>query len=601
MRNYIIFFILFFNVTLKCFALQGDIDSLKLELNKEGVSDSLKNKLLLELSYYSSSPEDGLVYGTQALLFAQKCGFKKYEAYAYGNIGNYERILGNKLLGIEALIKSATLFKEIELFDKEALALSSIGSAFLTEAYIENSIKYYSQALILFLVYKDSFQVANTQLNIGEAYRTCNELDSAVFYFNVAFDNLKAIKDGNKKEIAIRKAIIQGNLGMVHFEQEKYQLAKSELIEAISFFKKIDDDYYVSVYQCELGKICLLEGRVAKGEKLICNSLEMAKEAQLKEQIRDFSLELSSFYEKQNLPDKALLYYKQYKTYDDSLKNVENVRKMEQQQSKFELGKKEEEISILNRINRLQRSLGYALSGGSLILIVFFFILFQTNRKIKLSNQKITEQNLLVEQREKEKALLLKELNHRVKNNLQMVASLLNLHARQLKDHPAAEALMEGKYRVEALTLIHQKLYRDDVDTKINIKDYIEELASNLVLNFGHDFRLDLNLEAFIMKIDKAIPLGLIINELITNSLKYGHENNESPILKIDVKNNKTQLVITIEDNGVGLPADFDFRRTESFGLKLVHSLVKQLGGVIEWESNKGTCWKLVLDTLKIS
>ena len=182
-----------------------------------------------------------------------------------------------------------------------------------------------------------------------------------------------------------------------------------------------------------------------------------------------------------------------------------------------------------------------------------------------------------------------------------MVTSLLSLHARQLKGHPAAEALMAGKYRVEALTLIHQKLYRDDIDTKIDIKDYIEELSQNLVMNFGQQFHLELKLNSLIMKIDKAIPLGLIINELVTNSLKYGAIENAFPVLAIGINNEEQHVNITIEDNGRGLPDNFDFRKSDSFGLKLVHSLVKQLGGAIDCKSDKGTHWTLTLDKLKIS
>ena len=228
-------------------------------------------------------------------------------------------------------------------------------------------------------------------------------------------------------------------------------------------------------------------------------------------------------------------------------------------------------------------------------------VLFRAYRNIKTSHIIISQQKQLVEQREVEKALLLKELNHRVKNNLQMVSSLLNLHARQLKDHPAADALMAGRYRVEALTLIHQKLYRDDVDTKIDIQNYIEDLSKNLVLNFGPEFTLDLKLVPLVLKIDKAIPLGLVMNELITNSLKYGGNENVAPELKIQIDNDSQDIVlITVADNGKGLPPDFDLMKSKSFGLKLVNSLVKQLSGEISYRAVNGTCWTLKLSINKL-
>jgi len=536
------------------------------------------------------------------LKISQENGLKNYEAYAYNYLGNIEKDLGNNLKSIEYLIKSAQLFRELKLFDIEAQALLNIGTTFGREKDVKNSLAYFNQALTIFTSTKDTFYISGTIIDIGELYRTTNQPDSAFLYYSLA---LKSIEDFQNKDfqylIEDHKQTIYGNLGMVYFTQGKIDSAIVYLEQANTYFTQNFDAYRKSVYQCDLGKIHLLKGNVAAGEKLINESLELAKKEQLKEQIRDFSLELSTFYEQQQQPAKALFYHKQYVNYNDSLKNVENVRKMEQQQSEFQLSIKEEEITNLNRINRLQRILGYGLFAGVLAVLVFIIVLFLANRKIKHFNRQLQEQKLLVEEREKEKGLLLRELNHRVKNNLQMVASLLSLHSRQLKGHPAAEALMEGKYRVEALTLIHQKLYRDDVDTKIDLKDYIEELTKNLVMNFGQNFKLELQLLPVIMKIDKAIPLGLVLNELITNSLKYGQDDNPSPRLSLTIHKTAEDVILIIEDNGKGLPADFDFKKTDSFGLKLVHSLIKQLGGTIEWKSDKGTKWMLTLNMLKIS
>jgi two-component sensor histidine kinase len=274
---------------------------------------------------------------------------------------------------------------------------------------------------------------------------------------------------------------------------------------------------------------------------------------------------------------------------------------MEQQQSKFELGKKQEEIDNLNKITELQKRIAFVLLISIFAVSILLFILYRSNKKIKKTNEIISKQKVLVEQRENEKSLLLRELNHRVKNNLQMVASLLNLNARQLKGHPAAEALLASKLRVEALTLIHQKLYRDDVDTKVDIRDYIEELSRNLVQNFGQEFELQLHLQSILINIDRAVPLGLIINELVTNSLKYGKNGNTHPMLKITSACHPESISITIHDNGSGLPQDINLETATSFGLKLVNSLAKQLNGELNCDSDSGTKWVLKLQMDKIN
>lgn len=584
----------------------GLLDSLKLELARlSDLENSEKEvtSVLLKLCYHQiANPIESYQYGQLALEKAKAYHFREYEAYANLYLSGCEKLLGNNLKSIDLAIQSAQLFHELDKPHEESFALIRIGNIFSSEGDMHNALHYLKQALQIFEGIDDKVNIGAIQTNIGESFRKLGQPDSALLYYNLALNNIRAENNSNdQNNIAANEATTLGNIGMVYLEMGEYALARDYISRADAFFTDKNDPYRKSVYQSELGKLAILEGKIDEGEALINQSLQMAQQSQLKEQIRDFSLELSTFYEKQKLPFKALAFYKQYKYYDDSLKNIVNVRKLEQQQSQFQLSRKDEEITTLNKINRLQRILSFLLLGGTLVVVVFTFLAIRTNRKIRRFNREITLQKQLVEEREKEKALLLKELNHRVKNNLQMVASLLNLHSRQLKGHPAAEALMAGKYRVEALTLIHQKLYRDDVDTKIDLKDYIEELAKNLVMNFNQDFRLELKLESFIMKIDKAIPLGLILNELITNSLKYGKVEGKDPILSIAIRKMTKEVELIIEDNGNGLPQDFDFRHAESFGLKLVHSLIRQLGGVISWKSDKGTQWTLTLNIDKIS
>ncbi|MBN2263330.1 MAG: tetratricopeptide repeat protein [Prolixibacteraceae bacterium] len=581
----------------------GFIDSIKAEIERHDIDDRVKTHNLLQLCYYVvDNPVEGLKYGQQALLLAQKTGYKIHEAYAYGYIGMQETRLGNNLRATEAYINAANIFRELGEVHQEGYALASIGSAFQRQGDNSNALKYLKQGLQLFQAYGDTQQVANCYLNIGESFRKVNKPDSAIIYFNEGISVLSSYKTGNTYQSELTLHTLIGNIGIVHVEMGEYVSAQKELHTAIHFFDSVNDPYRKSVYNAELGKLHISMGNSILGEKKIEESYLIAEAAALKEQIRDFSLDLSKIFESQQKYAFALKYFKQYKMYDDSIKNVETVRQMEQQQSRFELSKKEEQISILNKINKLQRNLAFVLLLAIVIFVVMVSVLFKAYRNIKASHLIISQQKQLVEQREVEKALLLKELNHRVKNNLQMVSSLLNLHARQLKDHPAAEALMAGRYRVEALTLIHQKLYRDDVDTKIDIQNYIEDLSKNLVLNFGPEFTLDLKLEPLILKIDKAIPLGLVMNELITNSLKYGGNDNPAPELKIRIDNEKEEeVLITVADNGKGLPPDFDLMQSKSFGLKLVNSLVKQLSGEISYRAENGTCWtlKLFINKLK--
>lgn len=568
------------------------IDSIKVQLDHPNIEDSLKANLMLQLCYHSqNSPVEAIRYGEEALRLAEKLKMQKAQAYAHGYIGMAEDRLGNNARGVENFIKSANIYRNLGMLREEAFALGSIGNACLRQDDLENAVNYYKQSLEVFREYNDSFSIANIIMNIGESYREFEELDSAEHYYNIAIKILNQL--GTQKNVMSRKAMVVGNMGLLYYEKGLYKKAKNKFIESLEWYEEVDEIAPKVTYMSSLGELYCREGNYKEGLDLMLKSMELAHSENLKKQIRDMSLRLSTVYEEIGEMGKSLYSYKKYKAYDDSVKNIATVRKMERMQSQFKLNKKEEQIETLNRLNQLQRVLAYVLMFSAVVFLVFIFKLNQSNRKIKEINDRLIVQKEKVEKSEGEKSLLLRELNHRVKNNLQMVSSLLNLQARQLKGHPAAEALKAGRYRVEALTLIHQKLYRHDIDTKIDIKDYVEELSNNLVMSFDQNFQLELDLNPLVMKIDKAIPLGLMINELITNALKYASKDNVFPWLKISLTSTNDEGFVIIEDNGSGLPDDFDFNKTSSFGIKLVNSLIKQLDGNIEWNNIKGTCWKI--------
>jgi PAS domain S-box-containing protein len=184
-----------------------------------------------------------------------------------------------------------------------------------------------------------------------------------------------------------------------------------------------------------------------------------------------------------------------------------------------------------------------------------------------------------------EKEVLLKEIHHRVKNNLQVISSLLNLQAKQVKHNPEAEAaLRESQQRVRSMALIHEKLYQSQSLAEINLADYIRHLAASMVRSYqgGVEVDLRLDLEAVALGVDQAVPCGLILNELITNALKYAFSGQERGVLCIDLHAEPGGMVhLRVADDGPGLPPGLDISRTSSLGLQLVASLVTQLQGSV--------------------
>ncbi len=211
----------------------------------------------------------------------------------------------------------------------------------------------------------------------------------------------------------------------------------------------------------------------------------------------------------------------------------------------------------------------------------------------------ITERKLIEEQIKAslhEKQVLLQEIHHRVKNNLQIISSLLSLQSATVQAPEVLRSFFDSQHRIRSMALIHEKLYRSENLTQIDFADYIRDLTAYLWRAHSATERgigLNVQAEDVLIKIDTAVPCGLILNELISNALKHAFPEGRTGYINIELKQENQRLCLVVGDNGVGLPDNFDFNRTGSLGLQLVATLVSQLDGVLEQISNHGTHFRI--------
>jgi two-component sensor histidine kinase len=198
---------------------------------------------------------------------------------------------------------------------------------------------------------------------------------------------------------------------------------------------------------------------------------------------------------------------------------------------------------------------------------------------------------------------LLKEVHHRVKNNLQVIASLLNLQARQVQDAQTAEMFKESQTRVQAMALIHEQLYRSDDAARLDFESYLRTLMAYLLGSYSTSntaIALKLDVDHVTFGVDTAIPCGLIVHELVANALKHAFPGGKPGEIQLDLRaGDNGRYTLRVHDNGVGFPEDVDFRRVESLGLRLVNMLTQQLDGVIELQRNGGTTFMLTFTELQ--
>ena len=291
---------------------------------------------------------------------------------------------------------------------------------------------------------------------------------------------------------------------------------------------------------------------------------------------------VSTIYQKLNNFEYALNY--KQKAYDlrDSIGSIESDAKMSELLTKYETEKKEETIAFQEAKiaqQKLVQYLGIIVVGLLLGLLIFAFISYRNRSK----------SNRLLAQKNAENELLMKEIHHRVKNNLEIVSSLLALQSAQIDDLKTKEAMTEGQNRVNSISIVHQKLYQGTNLGSIEMKDYFLNLSENILDSFGAENKVTLNLamDKLDLDIDTAVPLGLIINELLTNTIKYAFPEGDKGTITIKLeKQNDQHLHLVVTDNGIGKTG---ITHGTGFGTQLVSLLTQQLNGTMKEESENGT------------
>ncbi|MFC0513054.1 histidine kinase dimerization/phosphoacceptor domain -containing protein [Mucilaginibacter angelicae] len=301
----------------------------------------------------------------------------------------------------------------------------------------------------------------------------------------------------------------------------------------------------------------------------------------------------------------ALAHYKLYKTVSDSNKNEALRKQLNELQLQFDVEHKDQHIAMLTQQSQLQENririesiYRKVFIGGLIILFSFLGLVYnryllktRSNAIMEKKQSKINNQNELLRKLLQEKEWLVKEIHHRVKNNLQIVISLLNTQSAYLENEDALDAIKNSQHRMQTMSLIHQKLYQSENLSTIDMAVYIRELVAYLSDSFSSDKNVVMDLKVSAVKLDvsQAVPLGLILNEAISNSIKYAFKETKMGRIDIFLKPaNDGRYLLCVTDNGPGLPEGFDPYNTGSLGMSLMQGLSQQLDGEFLLENKNG-------------
>lgn len=425
--------------------------------------------------------------------------------------------------------------------------------------------------------------VGQSRNNLGEVFLVLGQYDSALYHLLLA----KEIKQKNGEPAAATL----NNLGEVFAKTNRFKDAAEYFQQALTMHREMGDQIGQLKSLINLGDLSLLTADFRKAKIYLDESEKLSRQTGSLEYLKQSLEEKVKFYKAQRDFSNAFLYQQELLQVKDSLLNVGKAEALSSLQIKYETDKKEQHIKLLENEKSLQgiqlqsnRNWVRWLIGSAVLLLIIIALIFYLFR---------------ISQRNKERVeLLLKELNHRVKNNLQILSSLLVLQSNYIKDDDHAfQAIKSNEGRVNAMALIHKKLSINDRNQEINMKEYLPELVQYLVQSYGypqHRLNLVLDIQEIKLAVDKAIPLGLVINELVSNACKYAFKEQTNPQLVVRLnQENKSEIKIEIEDNGIGFEGSID--NPTSFGLKMVNMLAKELKAKVVFATNKGTQFKMIV------
>jgi len=393
------------------------------------------------------------------------------------------------------------------------------------------------------------------------------------------------------KAIGINLAMNLGDMTLCDFTNgrgntlkhlKRYPEALSDYKKAQALSQKINYTNAITSVIANLGEVNMLMGNYPEALKYQLKTIELMEAAGDLSNIIENYVHTSTIYEKLGNYPSALAYQKKARLLRDSTATKESDVAMSELLTKYETEKKQATITLQQHQLSQQRLMQW-LSVGAVVLLAGFLVVGYR------SYQARTKSNTLLAAKNAENELLLKEIHHRVKNNLEVVSSLLALQSAQIDDPNTKEAMQEGQNRVQSIGIVHQKLYQGENLGAIEMKDYFINLSESILDSFGADKKVQIEcvMDALNIDIDTAVPLGLIVNELLTNTLKYAFPDGRNGKVQIKLEKRKDGILqLQVSDNGVGKSG---LTKGTGFGGQLISLLTKQLSGSMREENKDGT------------
>lgn len=567
-------------------------------------------------------PDSALQFAHRGWQMAQRIGSDSaafLNIYAIGSAHGFKNNLDSSLYYYDLGIKNAV---DLENHDQVINFVFAKGTAHYYQGNFAQAIAFYDEALQYWEATNNLQKQSKALNNIGIVYRLRREYDKAIDIYQRSINIKSQIGD------SVGMANSYTNLGMALYHRDLYNESISAYTAALELYELLESDYDAATVLAGLGNTHVALGNFVEAEQYIQRALpqleknltidllgaylslsviERSKgnpQAALKyiepyyELVTDldrinsrtsFEEELYACYNALGNHEKALFHLKNCMELFKESSSESKQRLAEEMQTRFETREKENTIRLqeleIEKSDREKQALFFGVAFA--LLAVLAMIVFAVS-KIR-SNRKLSEEKAKTEALLSDRETLLREIHHRVKNNLQVVSSLLSIQGREITDDKAQQAVNESRNRVHSMALIHQFLYGEQNVSSIDMPQYVEQLSRKLFSTYrvDHDqVQLHVDVDPILLDVDTAIPVGLIINELITNSLKYAFPEDREGNLWVSLREKDKVLTLQVRDDGVG--AKDAVPKSTSFGMKLLNAFKQKLEAEFEITNNRG-------------
>lgn len=506
---------------------------------------------------------------------------------------------GNYYKALECFHKSINYFEKLNSQLNIGSTYNAIGLVYRKTNNLAKERASYISAIKILEQFDNSSHLSNAYNNLSEVYFDKGEIELGM----ETLEKAKIICKNNNNASGL--CAYYAVLSYFYSEQKTtdfnkvliYGIKGLEIAKEINSYRQYADACYF------VGLAYFETQQVEKARTILEDGCEIAEQHDYIFELVRLKRLLADVYNNLKLPQEAYDAFVQYAMYNDSISGEDKIKEFTSLDLSYKFKQKgiEDSIYQAQKVIQLKYYHEKEIQNQRISQLILFFAIivvliiaifgFVISHRRKTQSNILNQKNAQINKSLHEKELLLKEIHHRVKNNFQIVSSLMDLQLGNISDKKAISNIEEGQSRIKAMALIHQKLYQNDNISQINFHEYASQLAYQIASTYNlNNLAIDVETSGIYIDIDTSIPLGLILNELITNSCKYAFDGIANDKLTIRLsRNSDMNFILEVNDTGAGMPEDIDYDKIKSLGLKLTKRLAKQLHGTLKYKYDGGS------------